>query len=441
MQNNSFGQEEDRVLTMMTRMSRDTLLMVEAMIEGKDGKLKVTKDKEGVHFSAPMEWYEETASMFNKAKGASGELGFKTWQAEMLQAVFEIYGFHGLMEPATATSHKNGKNPVYTWTATWEMVKNNRTNVTFRSFDARELRKQMNIAIAGKNTPYGAKEQRLNDYQAAEMLLLLQGKISLPQQINCLFVQPSEWQKQTGKDRNKADYDVVATGHMTSRMDDGQHTMEISYPAHKVEILDTKGRHIGNKGKAAKAVGLAEEATWDDINEAAVKAGIAKVHYHSVKDILGDGPFGMMASLSRTDFNDKSRCLNWKNILGHKSGRFFANDTKGLDMAVVEELRTNAHALGIRSVVKEDLMIFEVIGELPSCDYNEDTASVWESAVRPINWSTGAEKVRHNHWKNWENTTPNPALEYGQNGVDILWEPIQVGDYYYPRFQMKEQTN
>lgn len=426
---------------MLTKMSGDTLAMVEAMIEGNDGKLKVTKDKDGVHFTAPAGWYGEKSSMFQEAQGTTGELVPATWQAEMLDLVFEIYGFTDQLE-AVATSRKDGTNKVYTWSVSWDVLKSSRVNVTFKSFDVRELRKQVNIAIAGRNTPFGAKEQRLNDYQCAEMLLLLQGKVSLPEQINCLFVQPSEWQKETGKDRNKADYDVVATGHMTVD-DNDQYTMKISHPAHKVEILDTKGRHIGNKGKAAKAAGLAEEATWDDINAAAIEAGIAKVYYHSVKDILGDGVFAMIASLSRTDFDDISRCLNWKTILGHESGRFFANDTEGLDKSTVEELRTNALALGIRSVKKEELLIFEVTGELPSCDYNEDTASVWESAVRPVNWSSGPERTRHPHWKNWENTTPNPALEFGQNGVDIKWEPIHVGDYYYPRLsiQLQEQTN
>lgn len=432
--------EEKRALAMMEKMSGDVLKMVEVMIEGKDGKLKVSKDKDGVHFTCPRGWFEESTDAFHVASGTTGELVAATWQAEMLMTVFEIYGLEDSDLQAVATSRKDGTNPVYTWTAPWGVLKRNRTNVTFKSFDARELRKQMNIAIAGKNTPFGAKEQRLNDYQAAEMLLLLQGKISLPQQMNCLFVQPSEWQKQSGKDRNKADYDVVATGYMT-RDENGQASMKISYQAHKVEILDGKGRHIGNKGKAAKAVGLTEEATWDDINEAAVKAGIAKVTYHSVKDVLGNGAFGMMASLSRTDYDDKSRCLNWKTILGHESGRFFANDTKGLDKSMVNQLRANAYALGIRSVEKEELLIFEVTGELPSCDYNEDTKTVWESAITPVNWSQGTEKSRHPHWKNWENTTPNPALEFGQNGLDIKWEPYNMNGLYYPIFSATEQTN
>jgi hypothetical protein len=434
------GQEE-RALAMMVKMSGDVLTMVEEMIEGKDGKLKVSKDKDGVHFTCPRGWFKESTDAFHVASGTTGDLVAATWQADMLMAVFEIYGFTDSDLQAVATSRKDGTNPVYTWTAPWEVLKRNQTNVTFKSFEARELRKQMNIAIAGKKTPFGAKEQRLNDYQAAEMLLLLQGKISLPQQTNCLFVQPSEWQKETGMDRNKADYDVVATGYMTRDEITGQASMEVSREAHKVEILDDKGRTIRNKAKAAKAAGLAEEASWDDINEAAVKAGIAKVTYHTVKDVLGNGVFGMIASLSRTDYDDKSRCLNWKTILGHESGRFFANDTKGLDKSMVNQLRTNAFALGTRSVEKEGLLIFEVTGELPSCDYNEDTKKVWESAITPVNWSQGNEKSRHPHWKNWENTTPNPALEYGQNGVDIKWKPINMNGLYYPIFTATEQTN
>ncbi|MBT93248.1 MAG: hypothetical protein CMA60_00275 [Euryarchaeota archaeon] len=449
---------EGKALAGAAAVSSDMLTMAKVMIEGKDGKLVVNKDNSGIKFTTPAKWWgavESQRDSVNDFLTQGGHMAEKppepvTWQANMLCHIFEMLNFEDKVQfsaSTTVAAEEEGAGLRYTHTVAWDVLKKSRANVTYKRTDVQDLRRQVNIAIAARLTAADAerpmtverKQQRLNDLQVAQMLLLLQGKVEEPKQIDILFVQPSEWQRSKKNDSNKSDYEVMATGRISEEADETgevKMSMDATRTVLKTDVLDEKGKRIRNRREAAKAVGLDGKTDWKEIHAAAIEQGRAKVHYPTVKDILGEGAISLLASLTRdprrtvvdpeTGDEHISRAVNWKTLLGPENGYYFSQDTSGLDqqgMADLELLRENAKALGLRTVNKDKLLIYEVTGKLPDCEFNEDTVHEWMANCQGIAWQNGATQ-KHPHWKNWEKTTPNSALEFGWNGIDITWDRI-----------------
>ena len=440
------GNMENDTLNAVAGMSDDYLAMVEEMQNGK-GCLSISKTEVGYTFTTPMEWWKAVVNeddMFGAFSDES-QLVQATWQSKMLAIVLtELYN----VEPkATVLQLKNGKSKV-AHLVTYEMLQGANVRVVYKTQEVIRHKAQMNIAISSKKTELDRKVDRLAEYQAGMMLLLLRKKVKLGKSDNdVVFVKPSDWQTKNNKRQNKSDYSVLATADMKKLLSDRDYS--IRKMDARVTVLDKDGKKLNYHGAAAKAVGLKGKVGWDEINDAAIKNGCAQVVYPTVADYLNHScektptPFGLIASLSRTDScKHQSRVLNFKVLLGADGGRFFENDSKGLDKAVLTGLRENITAMGIQTTRKDDMKVFEVKDVLPDVKYLDDR-NAWNKAMDVILWQPmHAIESRDADWKRWSNITPIPSIEFGWSGCDATFAPLDLtpvggsNGYRYPLFDL-----
>lgn len=441
---------EEELLAKAALVAEDLVAMAkEQIMENKNGKLFVRKDRVGLHFITPANWWGMVSGGVGLTPANQVQFGPATWQAELLGHAMDLLGLKEVLENKQVSERRKEGEEVQNqqvFTVSWDdlatVLGNSRASIAWKNAEIRESRVQTNRVLYGKN--FAAKVQRFNKYQGEAILMLLQGKqTAYPEEnFNAVFVQQSEYMQKNPKARaTKAQYEVVMTGEF-----EGEEFTAHKNAWAKVDVVE-KGKKLTRQNATKKLVelGVPEEdlGDWDKINAAAIENGIARVFYPEVADLLGGGPMGIMASLSRVNEpRHESRMLNWKILLGHESNFFFGNDTAGLDAEVLESLRNNCLALGVYTPERDARFNLFEVGEegLPACDYHGNEA-VWAKAVQPVGWRENGplkDQVLAGDYKKWIDTVPFPALEFWASGIMATWEPVQVGDYFYPIFGLEE---
>lgn len=440
---------ENELLAMAAMVSTDLVAMAEEQIENLNGKLFVRPDRDGLNFITPADWWGMVGAGIGLTPANQVQFGPATWQASLFGKAMDLLGFTEVLTSKQVSAHRKGEeqgNITTVFTVKWDdhekILGHSRASIATKNADFRESRKQTN-RLMYKEGNFAQKEQRFRKYQAEAIIMLLQGKkTAYPEEFGAVFVQKSDYMLKNPKAANtKAQYEV----HMTGAFEGEEFTQHENAWA-KVDVVDEKGKKLTKENAIKKLVGLGvpEEklGDWEKINAAAIEKGCARVYYPEVADLLGGGPMGILASLSQVNEPPQSRMVNWKILLGHKSNIYFGKDTAGLDAEVLQTLRKNCLALGVLTPERDTrLNLFEV-GEngLPACDYKGNEA-VWREAVGLIGWrehGVHSDNVLSPDHKKWIETVPFPALEYGRTGVMATWEPVQVGDYFYPIFGLEE---
>jgi hypothetical protein len=440
---------EEELLAKAAMVSEDLVAMAKEQIMEKNGKLFVQKDRKGLHFVTPADWWGMVGVGVGLTPANRVQFGPASWQAELFGHAMDLLGLKEVLETKQVSGRRKGGDEAgnqQVFTVSWDdlatVLGNSRASIAWKNAEFRESRKQTNRLMYGQN--FAAKVQRFNKYQGEAILMLLQGKnTAYPEEnFNGVFVQESGYMQKNPKAKaTKAQYEVVMTGEF-----EGEEFTAHENAWAKVDVVE-KGKKLAKADATKKLVELGvpedELGDWDKINAAAIENGIARVYYPEVADLLGGGPMGIMASLSKVnDPQHESRKLNWKIILGHESNFFFGKDTAGLDAEVLESLRNNCLELGVYTPERDTRFNLFEVGEkgLPACDYHGNEA-VWAKAVQPVGWREHGplqDPILTDDYKKWIETVPFPALEFWASGVMATWEPVQIGDYFYPIFGLVE---
>jgi len=436
---------EEELLGTAALVSGDLVAMSkEQIMENKNGKLFVQKDRVGLHFSTPAAWWGMVSETVGLTRADEAQFGAATWQAQLFGKAMDLIGLTDVVTSKQTSAQRKDEEAQTTtvFTVTWDdlakVLGNDRASIAWKNAEFRESRKQTNRVLYGNN--FAEKQQRFAKYQGECILMLLQGKeTAYPQgDFNTVFVQETRFMRKNPKARaTKAQYEMVTTGVI-----EGSDVRIHDNAWAKVDVI-VKGKKLNRQNAVKHLVELGvpedELGNWDEINAAAIEKGIARVHFPEIADLLGGGPMGIMASLSRiNDPQHESRMLNWKILLGYKSNRFYGNDTEGLDAEILEMLRENCLALGVYTPERDERFSLFEVGEkgLPSCDYHGNEAE-WQQATSPLGWRD-VDAFKAPDSNKWIDTVPFPALEFWGSGVKATWEAMPIGTYHYPIFELEE---
>ena len=432
-------------------------LKMSALIEKETDCLKVINRKDTIVFETPIAWWQDNRPALIADSAIDADVRATTWQSEMLTFVLErLYGLDMEQDVtrqkyAIKLQNKDDKI-VMQHCISRKSLKELRVRAVWKTTAVVQLKKNLQLALAGQKSTIEQKEDRLNEYQAGQMLLLLRGKIKpvideSKDKDATVFIKPSAWQEKNHTN-TKSDYEVVATGY-GFQDEDGYNWIHTPVEPLTVELRDKDGKQVTYRKKAAEMVNLDEDANWNKINEAAIEQGVAHCVYPTVGDWLGHGivntpsPFDLITSLSRTELDHHSRVVNWKVLLGGKNGRYFEGDSNGLDMDVLDELRENMDLIGLNTTKKGTATFIEMSGPMPTKPY-KGNESTWTKDMTAINYQKGRESTRVDGWKKWLDITPHPAVQYNKSGVELVFDFADLGDSLfsqYPLFALVETKN
>lgn len=428
-------------------------LKMSALIEKETDCLKVKNSKDSIKFETPLAWWEDNRNALIADAAPEADVRATTWQSEMLEFVLEeLYGLD-MEQDVTIRKHENAISgrKVMHHCISRKSLKDLRVRAVWKTTAVVQLKKNLQLALAGQKSTFKQKEDRLNEYQAGQMLLLLRGKVKpvideSKDKDATVFIRPSAWQEKNHTN-TKSDYEVVATGY-GFQDEDGYNMVHTPMEPLTVELRDKDGKQVTYRKKAAGMVNLDEDASWDKINEAAIEQGIAHCVYPTVGDWLGHGivntpsPFDLITSLSRTELDHHSRVVNWKVLLGGKNGRYFEGDSNGLDMDVLDELRENLDLIGLNTTKKGTATFIEMSGPMPNVPYRGNE-STWMKDMTAINYQNGRESTRVDGWKKWVDITPHPAVQYNKSGVELSFDFADGNSLFsqYPLFFLVETKN